>query len=188
MSKDRLPPAQTVGDFRLEWLDFHRATAQDRAEINHVFATTFDADIGITFNAALDKDCTSPLTYYDPDANRGAFLVVRHVAARNAATGRAPVVGTAGLRHLPELGNTCELKRMFLLEACRGKKVGMPVVNMILACAAAFGYDFVVLDTKKKLKAANSLYERAGFVDCENYNGNPRADRFMRRPVCRAHL
>jgi hypothetical protein len=41
------------------------------------------------------------------------------------------------------------------------------------------GFRRCVLDTKTKLVASNTFYEKLGFVDCADYNGNARADRWM---------
>jgi GNAT superfamily N-acetyltransferase len=162
----------TSADYAVEWFDFAAATPAETAAISHIYATIFRDDIGLVFDAALDADTVAPLDYYAAAA-RGAFLVVRH-----AATGA--LVGTAALRAQPALPATAELKRMFFLPECRGLGLARTVLERALGRARELGYRCVVLDTKQKLAAANALYEKAGFVDCENYNGNPRADRFMR--------
>ena len=157
--------------YALEWYDFAAATPAELKSIEHVYATIFRDDIGLVFDASLDADLITPLAFYGADA-RGAFMVVR----RSDAT----IVGTVALRAQPQLENTCELKRMFFLPECRGKGLAPAAMAMVLERAAALRYAAVVLDTKQKLAAANALYYRTGFADCENYNGNPRADRFMR--------
>ena len=74
----------------------------------------------------------------------------------------------------------CEIKRMFFLPECRGKQLGKELLGVSLQWARDAGYDVCVLDTKRRLEAANHVYEKyGGFVDCGSYNGNPRADRFM---------
>ena len=73
----------------------------------------------------------------------------------------------------------CELKRMFILTVGRGKGLASAMLRLILAKAKGLGFAVMVLDTCQKLVAANALYEKAGFAECSNYNGNPRADRFM---------
>eukprot|EP00672_Neobodo_designis_P024405 CAMPEP_0174830736 /NCGR_PEP_ID=MMETSP1114-20130205/2690_1 /TAXON_ID=312471 /ORGANISM="Neobodo designis, Strain CCAP 1951/1" /LENGTH=184 /DNA_ID=CAMNT_0016064539 /DNA_START=36 /DNA_END=590 /DNA_ORIENTATION=+ len=168
-----------TGRFALEWFDYTKATDADQEQIGAVYKHAFTHDIGLVFNPKLDADFVRPLTYYTP-AVRGAFMVVR-----DSEDGRR-IVGTAALRHLRELGNQVEIKRMFFLPCCRGRKLAHTVCAMLVQRARELGFDAVVLDTKKRLAAANRVYEAMGFQDCENYNGNPRADRFMRlrlRPV-----
>ena len=170
--------------FSLQWFDFGSASAAEIDQIKQVYASVFKNDIGITFDASLDSDTTHPVKYYSR-AVRGAFIVVRDNDHAQA------IVGTCALRHIKELGNQAELKRMFFLPQCRGHKLAKKAAELIIAKAREFGFDAIVLDTKTKLTAANGLYEKLGFVDCENYNGNPRADRFMRltlRPAIKAKL
>lgn len=165
--------AATSTRFRIEWFDFNQASADDIAQINEVYRTVFRDDIGIEFNPSLDEDCVTPAKYYIA-AVRGAYIVVRD----REDGGR--IVGTAGLRALPYLPNQVELKRMFFLAVCRGHKLGYQVEQRLVHKATEMGYSAIVLDTRRKLRAANKIYEAIGFVDCENYNKNPRADRFMR--------
>ena len=93
----------------------------------------------------------------------------------------------------------CELKRMILHTECQGKGLGKALLNAAMGWAFApqttssapaeasrlglssgGGFAAMLLDTKRWLGAANALYERlGGFVECGNYNGNYRADRFM---------
>ena len=160
--------------FAVEWFDYAAATEEEKKQIGEVYRYVFEHDIQLTFDPSLDADFVDPLKYYGA-ANRGAFLVVRDLS-----TPERKIVGTAGLRHLKELGNEAELKRMFLLPLCRGAKLGFIMARMVMERARQLQYDAIVLDTKKRLAAANRVYEVLGWTDCENYNGNPRADRFMR--------
>lgn len=75
----------------------------------------------------------------------------------------------------------CELKRMFFLPECRGRQLGKQQVAVALDWASSQGgYNLCILDTKRRLEAANHVYEKyGGFVECGSYNGNPRADKFM---------
>jgi GNAT superfamily N-acetyltransferase len=74
----------------------------------------------------------------------------------------------------------CELKRMFFLPECRGRQLGKQQVLVALDWATKAGYDLCILDTKRRLEAANHVYEKyGGFVEGGSYNGNPRADKFM---------
>jgi GNAT superfamily N-acetyltransferase len=175
------------GRFAGQWFDWTTGSAADRAQVGAVYAHVFKNDIGLIFDPNLDADFTDPLKYYSP-SNRGAFFVVRDTEDSDR------IVGTAALRHLVELGNQAEIKRMFFLPQCRGAGLGMATGKILVAKSAELGYEAVVLDTKRKLQAANTIYEKLGFTDCENYNGNPRADRFMRlrlagsNPAHRANL
>jgi GNAT superfamily N-acetyltransferase len=170
-------------EFNVLEFDYSSATDSDVQQIRAVYEHAFEHDIGIQFDATLDSDFTQPLSYYS-ESVRGAYFVVRHNLT-------SELVGTAGIRavSLPDSctdfscsegnGRTCELKRMFILPVGRGRGLGGALLQLVLAKARSLGYAVVVLDTKRKLVAANACYEKAGFLDCSNYNGNPRADRFM---------
>lgn len=46
-------------------------------------------------------------------------------------------------------------------------------------------YQYCVLHTKHTLKVVNKWYQKAGFVDCENYNRSDGLDRWMRLDLTR---
>jgi GNAT superfamily N-acetyltransferase len=90
--------------------------------------------------------------------------------------GRA--VGVGGLRPLEE--GIAELKRVFVSPQAQGRGAGTRLVEALLDDARRLGYRRVRLDTLDRLRAANALYERLGFVDIPPYCENPYAGaRFM---------
>lgn len=123
------------------------------------------AELGLTPDpAGLDADLTRAGQGY---LQGGMVLLCRQ--------GRA--VGCVGLRELePGVG---EIKRMYLAPAHRGGGRGRLLLEAVLCLARERGLRRLVLDTRRDLKAANALYEAAGFRDIEDYNGNHRAQRFM---------
>lgn len=159
--------------FRIEWFDHARASAADTAAILHVYKVVFAEDIVSPFNETLDADFLRPCDYY-ADAVRGAFLVVRdlHDGGR--------IVGTSAIRRCPQLPNQAELKRMLLLRVARGNGLAREMAVMLIGKARELKYDAMVLDTNKKLRVANGVYEKLGWRDCENYNKSSRPDRWMR--------
>jgi putative acetyltransferase len=86
------------------------------------------------------------------------------------------LVGVGALRRLD--GTHAELKSMHTSEAARGQGVGRAMVTHILTFAASSGYERVSLETgtMEAFASARSLYEKAGFVECEpfgDYTTNP---------------
>ena len=157
----------------IEWFDYRNITPREEAEIKNVYEVAFRDDIGLIFDAKIDADFVEPLKYYSPEVN-GAYLVVRRQDESKT------IVGTAALRPLADLKPvSVELKRMFLLPEARGLGLSKTTMSMLLGKARELKYERIVLDTKLKLEAANKLYEKNGFTDCERYNDNPRPDRFM---------
>ena len=70
----------------------------------------------------------------------------------------------------------CEMKRLYLTPNARGRHLGERLVETIIEHARASGYEEMVLDTIKPLKAAVSLYRKFGFEECEAYYDNPMED------------
>lgn len=194
------------GELAFRWFDFAHATKAQMAEILHIYEYVFQHDIELVFDASLDSDFTAPLTYYSADV-RGAYGVIVRKASDND---EETIVGTVGIRqvHIPKhcysgegsaclpppppppssddqpssSSLVCELKRMFLLPCARGKGLSKLMLDEVLRKARELGYQAMVLDTRKRLVAANKLYETVGeFVEFSDYNGNPRPDRFMIR-------
>ncbi len=86
------------------------------------------------------------------------------------------LVGVGALRRLDD--THAELKSMHTSVAVRGQGVGRAMVAHILTFAARSGYKRVSLETgtMEAFAPARSLYETAGFVDCEpfgDYTANP---------------
>ncbi len=87
------------------------------------------------------------------EADRGIFIVVR-------AGGEA--IGCGAIRRLDP--TTFEVKRMFVVEAARGRGVSKLILARLVAEAVRFGGTRLVLETGTRQTAAIALYEKAGFV------------------------
>ena len=79
--------------------------------------------------------------------------------------------GCVALRRLAP--GTCEMKRLYVRPAWRGRGVGALLVDAILAEARRRGYTRMRLDTVPGMEAAQRLYERLGFRDIAPYTDNP---------------
>lgn len=86
------------------------------------------------------------------------------------------LAGCIALRRMDE--TRCELKRVFVRPAFRGKKLGKALLEQVVCDAKAFGYRYMLLDTLPSLPAAIAMYERCGFYRIGKYNDNP-----MRRAI-----
>ena len=62
--------------------------------------------------------------------------------------------------------DVCEVKRMYVRPDYRGLHLGEKLIQSLIQRARESGYQKMVLDTFHKLKAAQSLYAKAGFVVC----------------------
>lgn len=81
------------------------------------------------------------------------------------------LAGCVGLRRLD--GQGCEMKRLYVRPAFRGKKLGALLVERIIADAREIGYAHMLLDTLPFLKSAIQMYKKFGFYEVDSYNDSP---------------
>lgn len=65
---------------------------------------------------------------------------------------------------------TCELKRLYLEPAARGRGVAKLLVGAALQKARELGYEVILLDTLGSMTTARRLYEGFGFTEIESYH------------------
>lgn len=97
--------------------------------------------------------------YGSPD---GCLLLVYH--GRKA-------VACAGYRKKSE--TICELKRMYVQPAYRGKAIGVQLLFLLLDKARLNGYAHIRLDTLSSMKSAQKIYLANGFYEISPYYDNP---------------
>jgi GNAT superfamily N-acetyltransferase len=90
-------------------------------------------------------------------------------------------VGMGALRLLGT--RTAEIKRMYVVAAYRGAGVARRILEELERRALQHGMQAVRLDTNARLTEANRMYREAGYVEIEDYNSNPRADRWYEKLV-----
>jgi GNAT superfamily N-acetyltransferase len=82
------------------------------------------------------------------------------------------LAGCIALRKLEE--GVCEMKRLFVRDEFRGSRIGVALIERLIADAREVGYSKVRLDTyPPKMGKAVSLYASHGFVEIEPYYENP---------------
>ena len=80
-------------------------------------------------------------------------------------------LGCIGLRRIDD--ENCELKRLYVRPAFRGRGLSLLLMDRILTDAREIGYKTMLLDTLPFLQTALELYKRCGFVEIERYNDSP---------------
>ncbi len=104
---------------------------------------------------AMLPECADLAGHYSGSA--GAYFV---------ATDGDALLGGAGIAPLAVAGDArryCELQKMYLAGAARGRGVGQRLLDRCLEFARAAGYSHCYLDTREEMQAAIALYRRNGF-------------------------
>lgn len=146
-----------------------------------------DADVAVVeslfraYAASLDVD----LAYQDFEAEL-AGLPGQYAAPRGLLLLARDIDGTplgcVACRPLRE--DICEMKRLFVAPAGRGRGLGRLLVRRLFADARALGYREMRLDTLASMTAAQALYRAEGFEPTTPYYDTPVAGTvFMRRPL-----
>ena len=94
----------------------------------------------------------------------------------------ATAAGCVAVRRVDD--TRCEMKRLFVRPAFQGSGCGRLLADRAVAWAAGAGYRQMLLDTLPTMTAAQTMYERLGFVDVPAYRFNPvPGTRFMARAL-----
>lgn len=102
--------------------------------------------------------------YYDASTDHLYELFQTKGSAYFIAEVDGQMMGGGGYFHsdgLPE--DTCELVKMYLLPASRGKKIGAAIILKSMEEAKKNGFSKMYLETMPELKQAISAYEKFGF-------------------------
>ena len=146
------------------------------AEIQiRVIEETDNAGIAaIIRNTLAEFGANHPGTVYYDDATDHLFeLFQQPLSIYFIATINGNMLGGGGIyptEGLPQ--DTCELVKMYLLPAARGKGIGKMIIENCLQKAAAFGYKNIYLETMPELEQAINVYEKFGFEYLNGPLGN----------------
>jgi putative acetyltransferase len=111
--------------------------------------------------------------YYDPTTDDLSTLFSVPGAEYHVLEMNGQLMGGAGIyptANLPE--GCCELVKLYLLPAARGKGLGRRLILDCFEIAARMGYKQVYLETMPELKMAVGLYESCGFEYLDRPLGN----------------
>lgn len=121
----------------------------------------YQASLGVdlAFQRFADEVASLATTYGPP---AGALLL--------ATVDGAPS-GCVGVR--PLRPGCCEMKRLYVRPAARGRHLGRHLAERAMASARALGYTHMRLDTLPSMHGAQALYLTLGFYEIAPYRENP---------------
>ena len=149
--------------------------AGEERSVAAIFQAESDDDVGAARALFLEyaRALEFSLCFQDFDAELAALpgryarptgrLLLAHLAGA--------VAGCVGVRDLGS--GVCEMKRLYVRPAFRGKTIGRALAEAALAEARAAGYERMRLDTISSMDAARTLYDDLGFTDIAPYCDNP---------------
>jgi putative acetyltransferase len=116
-------------------------------------------DVDLRYQGFEEELAGLPGAYAPP---RGRLLL--------AVDGSAPA-GCVALRPLGD--DVCEMKRLYVSPAARGRRVGRLLAETVIREARLIGYCRMRLDTLPSMKEALALYRALGFEEIAPYYASP---------------
>ena len=137
--------------------------ADDTTELEHVrgFFRQYAAWLGVdlSFQGFADEIANLPGAYGAADGR----LFYAEVDGQPA--------GCVGIRRFSE--GVCEMKRLYVDPAFRGRGVGRKLALAAIKAARLFGYRRILLDTVPSMRIAVKLYRELGFKEVPAYYPSP---------------
>ncbi len=145
-----------------------KARKEDEFKILDIVKTVL-SDYGLKTNPQeTDKDLSDIKNYYF-DKN-GWFAVLEN---------ENEIIGSYGIIQIN--GETCELRKMYLLTRFQGKGLGKLMLEDALKKAGELGYSKMILETNILLDKAIALYSKYGFVQYNPGHFSDRCDFAMKK-------
>jgi putative acetyltransferase len=120
-------------------------------------------------------NANKPGTVYFDDSTDHLFEVFS-AASKSiyyVATWNGEIMGGSGIYPTPDLPEgTCELVKLYLSPAARGKGIGKKLLERSIAVAKEMGYTKIYLETMPELTVAIPMYEKSGFTYLTAAQGN----------------
>lgn len=122
-----------------------------------------DEDMAYTYEVTPNETLLPP---------RGGFFVARE---------GEHLMGCIGYRMMSD--SVCEVKRMFVAPAGRGRGWGGRLLAAAEEAARARGATVMRMDTRSDLVEARGLYAKHGYTEVEPYNDDPYSNHWFAKPL-----
>ena len=133
-------------------------------------------DIRIRYGSDQPEEPLDPAPFEPP---AGTFVV----AYLEVDGGDLLPVGGGGIRPVPGVDATCELKRMYVAPEARGRGIARALLERLEDDAASLGYTALWLETGTEQPEAIALYESHGYEPIAGfgrYKDEPKSRSFAR--------
>jgi putative acetyltransferase len=137
----------------------------DFMEIKHIQPADNSILAAIIRQCLLDFDAAKPGTvYFDTETDNLYEVFNRPRAEYFVLHIDGQIAGGAGIFPTPGLdADTCELVKLYINSANRGKGGGKKLMDTCMEAAKLHGYRKIYLETMPELNKAVPLYEKMGF-------------------------
>lgn len=152
-----------------------RAARSDSPESARLLAA-YEAEL-VALGVRLNHGWAGGVTPEQLAAPLGAWLV----GWRAGAGGGEEAVCCGGVRLLSP--DVAEIKRMYVDPSARGAGLARRLLVDLEAAAGELGARVARLDTGRDMAPAVALYRRTGYVEIDDYNGNPDAGRWFEKAL-----
>jgi putative acetyltransferase len=105
--------------------------------------------------------------FFDPSLDSLSAYYRRPGRAYYVLLEAGKVIGGVGLAEFDGLDGCCELQKLYLDEAARGRGIGYDMIRYIEDKARRMGYRRIYLETHSDLAAAVHEYQRSGYLRIE---------------------
>ena len=154
----------------MENLNIYAATTEEDMDVIRELFREYQAwlDVDLCFQDFEGELKSLPGAYAPPLGQ--AYL------AKDETSGQ--IDGCIAVR--PRDNGRCEMKRLYVRDAWRGRGLGRELAALSLVKAKAAGHTHMCLDTLGHLTSAIALYKSMGFQEIDAYYDNPLDDvRYM---------
>lgn len=138
----------------------------DTITIRQIIASDNEALAKIIRQSLVDFKANKPGTvYFDPTTDNLFEIFKAPGSIYFVAIQNGIVLGGGGLYPTPNLPTgTCELVKLYLSAAARGKGIGKLLMQKCFEATSPLGYKNIYLETMPELKIAVPMYEKMGFT------------------------